>query len=372
MTTQPLSGRRAIVTGGAGGLGRAFAASLVGAGARVATIDVADVADHDDGQLRGFRADLDPVGGRGRGVRPRDRLARTVSTSWSTTPGSPPARRLSTASTGRPSSSAACSRRTSSVLFSASAPPLRISLGHGGDIVNVVTDHVHTCWWPVPVDHAEAPELPVGGAAAAARVGRDGSLRRLQVGPVGDHPHLGDDAPSVRRPGQRPVDGRHRLADAAGARRCRTRRRPAPRARRGVARPGGGRAGSWSSCSPRARRGRSGDSVAVWPHHPVLLRDPAPGAGPALGLGPHHRPAWPTASDHLKDCDETTRGQGRPDHRRRARHGAQPRDPAGRGGRRDRRARHLSRHRQRQHRAGDPRRTWPRPRSSSRRRAVRS
>jgi 3-oxoacyl-[acyl-carrier protein] reductase len=43
----------------------------------------------------------------------------------------------------------------------------------GGDIVNVVTDHIHTCGYPQPVDHSDAPDCPwahtrrrpLGGAA---------------------------------------------------------------------------------------------------------------------------------------------------------------------------------------------------------------
>jgi NAD(P)-dependent dehydrogenase (short-subunit alcohol dehydrogenase family) len=30
----------------------------------------------------------------------------------------------------------------------------------GGDIVNVTTDHIHTCGYPVAVDHADSPECP--------------------------------------------------------------------------------------------------------------------------------------------------------------------------------------------------------------------
>ncbi|SDG05318.1 NAD(P)-dependent dehydrogenase, short-chain alcohol dehydrogenase family [Lentzea fradiae] len=53
----PLAGRTVIVTGGAGGLGRAFSRGLVEAGAHVA------VADLDVGRARAVAADIDPDAG---------------------------------------------------------------------------------------------------------------------------------------------------------------------------------------------------------------------------------------------------------------------------------------------------------------------
>jgi NAD(P)-dependent dehydrogenase (short-subunit alcohol dehydrogenase family) len=271
--TQPLSGRRAIVTGGAGGLGRAFAASLVGAGARVAVIDLA--AAEGGGQLRGFRADLTRshevaevfdsatawLGGLDILVNNAGIAARST-----------PLDRVdgTTELFGR----LLAANLLSAVLCARAAVPHLVV--NGGDIVNVVTDHVHTCWWPVPVDHAEAPDCPwaeqprrpgwVGmDLYDASKWGLWGITRTwaMTLRPHGVRVNAlsmgATDSPMQRaHVGVGPDDAlpselREAWLDPAEVGRIMV-----------------------ELIAEGAERGRSGDSVAVWPYHPVLLRDPAP------------------------------------------------------------------------------------------------
>ena len=46
-------------------------------------------------------------------------------------------------------------------LFGRAVIPLMVEQG-SGNIVNIATDHVHTCGWPEAVDHADSSRLPVG------------------------------------------------------------------------------------------------------------------------------------------------------------------------------------------------------------------
>ena len=41
---------------------------------------------------------------------------------------------------------------------------------HGGDIVNITTDHIHTCGYPIEVDHADAGRA-TGRPSVARRSG---------------------------------------------------------------------------------------------------------------------------------------------------------------------------------------------------------
>jgi NAD(P)-dependent dehydrogenase (short-subunit alcohol dehydrogenase family) len=273
VTAQALTGRRAIVTGGAGGLGRTFAASLVRAGARVAVIDLAGA--EGGGRLRGFRADL---------TRSHD-VAEVFdsATAWlgglDILVNNAGIAARSTPLDGVDGTTELFGRVLEANLLSAvlcaraAVPHLVVD---GGDIVNVVTDHVHTCWWPVPVDHAEAPDCPWaeqprrpgwvgmdvydaskwalwgitrtwamtlrphGVRVNALSMGAtDSPMQRghVGVGPDDDLP------PELREAWLDPHDVARVMVELLAE---------------GVV------------------RGRSGDSVAVWPHHPVLLRDPAP------------------------------------------------------------------------------------------------
>ena len=94
MTGLDLTGRIALVTGGAQGLGEGMAQALAAAGARVMIADLQDDARREGRRLaQGRRARLraprrdrrGQLGGRDHRHRLR---ASAVSTSWSTTPGS--------------------------------------------------------------------------------------------------------------------------------------------------------------------------------------------------------------------------------------------------------------------------------------------
>ncbi len=45
----------------------------------------------------------------------------------------------------------------------AAAIPHLVAAG-GGDLINISTDHIHTCGFPEPLDHADAPECPWAAA----------------------------------------------------------------------------------------------------------------------------------------------------------------------------------------------------------------
>jgi NAD(P)-dependent dehydrogenase (short-subunit alcohol dehydrogenase family) len=273
VTVQALSARRAIVTGGAGGLGRAFADALARAGAQVAVVDVVDVGEGDAMQ-RAFRADLtrseDVVGAFARATAwlgGLDILVNNAGIAARSTPLD------EVDGTAELFARVLDANLLSAVLCARAARPHL--LARGGDIVNVVTDHVHTCWWPVPVDHAEAPECPwAEQPRRPGWVGMDlydaskwalwGITRTwaMTLRPYGVRVNAlsmgATDSPMQRaHVGLGPDDDLP--ADLADL---------------------------WLDPEDMGRllvellaegpRGRSGDSVAAWPHHPVLLRDPAP------------------------------------------------------------------------------------------------
>jgi NAD(P)-dependent dehydrogenase (short-subunit alcohol dehydrogenase family) len=151
-----LDGRRAIVTGGAQGLGRAFAEALAGAGAAVAVCDidaaveavgdwarVADVSDPD--AVRDFvNAAAAALGGIDIVVSNAGVVRQTSPTGddwdkavddWDTVVG--------------------VNLRGAYLVGRAAIPYL---IRQGGDLVNITTDHIHTCGYPEPVDHADAPD----------------------------------------------------------------------------------------------------------------------------------------------------------------------------------------------------------------------
>jgi len=274
VATRALAGRGAIVTGAAGGLGRAFAAALARAGARVAVVDVVDVGELREANQRSFQADLTctedvvEVFGRARDwLGGLDILINNAGIAARSTPldeigGT--AELFDQVLDANLLSAALCARAAGAELRE-----------RGGDIVNVVTDHVHTCWWPVPIDHAEAPECPwAEQPRRPGWVGMDlydaskwalwGITRTwaMTLRPYGVRVNAlsmgATDSPMQRaHVGLGPDDDLPReLAEA------------------------------WLDPTEVGRvlveliaegaQGRSGDSVAVWPHHPVLLRDPAP------------------------------------------------------------------------------------------------
>lgn len=165
-----LLGRRAIVTGAARGLGRSIAFALVREGARVAACDkdtsiallagecpfpadseawgpleVADVA-HDE-QVHGF------VERAARSMGGIDIVVANAGVVRVTRPWKDPY-----------SSAIADFDEVVGVnlrgVFLTGRAAIPHMLATGGDIVNITTDHIHTCGWPEHLDHSDHPECP--------------------------------------------------------------------------------------------------------------------------------------------------------------------------------------------------------------------
>jgi 3-oxoacyl-[acyl-carrier protein] reductase len=161
-----LAGRTAIVTGGFQGIGRAVAEALAADGARVTVCDVrhevedaaselrhgglpiqgvvADVSDASDVRhLVDMAGPVDVVVNNAGIVRrtvPTDEWEKSI-TDFDDVIGT---------------------NLRGPFLVGRAVIPGMIARG-GGDIVNVATDHIHTCGWPNPVDHTDAPDCPWHG-----------------------------------------------------------------------------------------------------------------------------------------------------------------------------------------------------------------
>jgi NAD(P)-dependent dehydrogenase (short-subunit alcohol dehydrogenase family) len=162
---RPLEGRRAIVTGAAGGLGRAICRALIGSGATVVGIDrVAIAADPVVGSLGTLVADLSDADHAKRAVDAAvqdlgglDVVINNAGTVVSNHP-----------LTSTWEDAVATFDRVVGDNYRATYLVGRAAIPHlvarGGDLVNVVTDHVHTCGYPIVVDHADAPGCPYADA----------------------------------------------------------------------------------------------------------------------------------------------------------------------------------------------------------------
>ena len=163
MNTRVLDRRRAIVTGAARGLGRAFAIGLAESGADVAVCDVepavealppvleghgvralaqvADVSKPEDVHAFVQRAARE-LGGLDLVVSNAGvlRLTSPVTDSWEQAVDD--FRSMVDVNLG------------GTFLVGRAAIPHLIQ--RGGDIVNITTDHIHTCGYPIEVDHADA------------------------------------------------------------------------------------------------------------------------------------------------------------------------------------------------------------------------
>jgi 3-oxoacyl-[acyl-carrier protein] reductase len=153
-----LAGRRAIVTGAAHGLGRAFTVALADAGAGVAACDVDPVVSEveaavwtavaDVGDADAVRAFVDGAAERLGGidivVNNAGIVRRTlpVSDSWEKTVDD--------------YDTVVAANLRGAYLVGRAAIPYVVT--GGGDIVNITTDHVHTCGYPEAMDHADAPD----------------------------------------------------------------------------------------------------------------------------------------------------------------------------------------------------------------------
>jgi 3-oxoacyl-[acyl-carrier protein] reductase len=152
-----LSGRRAVVTGAAHGLGRAFTAGLAEAGAAVAACDVDPAVGEVEAATWTAVADVsDPTAVRAFVDGAAERLGgldivvnnagivrrtRPLTDSWEKTVDDYDA--------------VMAANLRGAYLVGRAA--IRHLVARGGDIVNVTTDHVHTCGYPEAVDHVDAP-----------------------------------------------------------------------------------------------------------------------------------------------------------------------------------------------------------------------
>ena len=159
-----LAGRRALVTGAAQGLGRAFALALADEGAAVAACDVkaevralapeveahgvrawAAVADVSDAE-----AVLSFVDGAAERLGGLDLLVNNAGIVRTTSPTSDSWQQTMEAF----DAVVGVNLRGCYLVGRAAIPHL---IRAGGDIINITTDHIHTCGYPVEVDHADAP-----------------------------------------------------------------------------------------------------------------------------------------------------------------------------------------------------------------------
>ena len=231
MSGRPLVQRRAIITGAARGLGRAFAIGLAEAGADVAVCDV-------DPAVEELRRELE-----GHGVRALAQVADVAKPDDVVAFVERAAEQLAgldlvvnNAGVIRLTAPATDSWEQAvddfhfmvdvnlggTYLVGRAAIPHLIK--NGGDIVNITTDHIHTCGYPIDVDHADSGACewatvrrpPIGGPGFdvydASKWGVKGltlvwsralSSHGIRVNSIGVGPtntpmyrsHLGDKAP---------------------------------------------------------------------------------------------------------------------------------------------------------------------------------
>jgi 2-hydroxycyclohexanecarboxyl-CoA dehydrogenase len=153
-----LAGRRAIVSGAAQGLGRAFSEALADAGAAVAVCDVdpeverlgaarwSAVADVSDPPA--VRAFVDQAAERLGGI---DIVVNNAGVVRQTSPVNDDFDKA----VDDYDAVVGVNLRGAYLLGRAAIPHL---IRDGGDLVNITTDHVHTCGYPEAIDHADAPD----------------------------------------------------------------------------------------------------------------------------------------------------------------------------------------------------------------------
>jgi NAD(P)-dependent dehydrogenase (short-subunit alcohol dehydrogenase family) len=165
--TASLKERRAIVTGAARGLGLAYAHALAKAGAHVAVCDLdpaivdvaADLAAY-GGSAWAAIADVSSPGdvrrfvdGAAEGLGGIDAVVSNAGVCVPTSPVSDPWDK----GVSDYDRTVGANLRGAYLVGRAAIPYL---MRQGGDIVNVTTDHIHTCGWPTALDHADAPACP--------------------------------------------------------------------------------------------------------------------------------------------------------------------------------------------------------------------
>ena len=163
-----LAGRRAIVSGAAQGLGHAFTEALAHAGAAVAVCDVdpeverlpvavwAAVADvNDTGVVRAF---VDEAAERLGGI---DIVVNNAGVVRQTSPVDDDFVKA----VDDFDAVVGVNLRGAYLLGRAVIPHL---IRGGGDLINITTDHVHTCGYPEAIDHADAPDCRWAGTRRPA------------------------------------------------------------------------------------------------------------------------------------------------------------------------------------------------------------
>lgn len=165
--TASINGRRAIVTGAAQGLGLAYARALAKAGAHVAVCDInpaieglaADLAAH-GGSAWAAVADVSSpddvrrfVDGAALRLGGIDAVVSNAGVCVPTSPVSDPWDKV----ISDYDRTLDANLRGAYLVGRAAIPYL---VHQGGDIVNVTTDHIHTCGWPTALDHADTPACP--------------------------------------------------------------------------------------------------------------------------------------------------------------------------------------------------------------------
>jgi NAD(P)-dependent dehydrogenase (short-subunit alcohol dehydrogenase family) len=293
MTSLPLEGQSAIVTGAAVGVGRAIARALAGAGTAVTICDIRDdvaataAALRDEGgSVEALRADVsvaDEVlrvvdAARGR----TGRVEILVSNAGIVCP--TPVSEPFDVAVGRFDETVATNLR-GPYLFGRAVIPVMVAQG-GGNIVNVATDHIHTCGWPDEVSHADADDCPwSAGRRRPGAVGMDA----YDASKWGLNGLTQDWAKSLRSHGIRVnnlclgATDSHMLRTHAGF----AGDDPPPAELLAMWMDADTVAGVVLELILEGPAGRSGDNIGLWRGHPTVLPPPSP----LLDLPPDYDPA---------------------------------------------------------------------------------
>jgi NAD(P)-dependent dehydrogenase (short-subunit alcohol dehydrogenase family) len=165
-----LEGSTAIVTGGAVGLGRSFAVALGRAGAAVTICDTRPDVEQTAAELRGDGLEVEGVvadvsrpedvrrvvDGVVRKAGAVDILVNNAGVIRETEPTDAWDKALDDFDY------VMGTNLKGVFLFGRAVAPLMVAKG-AGNIVNIATDHIHTCGWPDPVGHADSPTCPWAG-----------------------------------------------------------------------------------------------------------------------------------------------------------------------------------------------------------------
>lgn len=152
----------AIVTGGAAGVGRSLAAALVKAGATVTICDISEDVERVGAAMgsHGIRADVSVpddvrrvVDAAAERTGTVDILVNNAAVVAMTTPTDDWEKSLADYETVMGTNT------RGAFMFGRAVAPLMVRRGRG-EIVNVSTDHAHTCGWPVDVGHEDSPDCP--------------------------------------------------------------------------------------------------------------------------------------------------------------------------------------------------------------------